>query len=291
MIRVGPAGWSYGDWEGPVYPKPVPADFDRLGWIATYFDMVEVNSSFYRTPAPSMARSWSARVRHNEVFEMTVKLNRSFTHEPGWSGGDEREFLAFVEPLGEDHCLGAVLAQFPWSFRHDSEALRRIDAIHQFLRPHHLVVEVRHDSFDTAEFRHFLAERNIGIANIDQPEHAHGIRPASHVTSEVGYIRLHGRNRQKWFDHEEAWERYDYLYSANELSEWVGRAREMEAEKIFVVTNNHFRGQAVANALEIRGSLDGAVEIPRSVAEYYPDRFEAPPAIDDAGGQSVFPFQ
>lgn len=291
VIRVGPAGWSYKDWEGPVYPSPVPRGFDRLGWIVDHFDTVEVNSTFYRTPSVSAARSWAERIGGNPRFEMTLKLQKELTHEKSWNADEGKRFRAFLGPLEESGRLGAILAQFPWSFRYSADARERLERIREALDGLPLVVEVRHDSFDTEEFRELLRERSIGLANIDQPPHDHALEPAAHVTSGVAYIRLHGRNREKWFDHEEAWERYDYLYSKDELDDWVGKARSLEAEKVFVVTNNHFRGQSVANALEIRKSLGEEIVIPQTVAEYYPDRFEARLRAEDERGQMLFRFR
>ena len=81
MIRIGPAGWKYKDWEGVVYPKPAPRGFDELAYIATYFATVEINSSYYGPPQPGTARKWVASVSHNRNFRFTAKLFHSFTRE------------------------------------------------------------------------------------------------------------------------------------------------------------------------------------------------------------------
>jgi uncharacterized protein YecE (DUF72 family) len=272
MIRVGPAGWSYRDWNGVVYPANPSRNFDRLAWISKYFDTVEVNASFYHIPAPRMARSWADRVPRDFLF--SVKLHRSFTHEPGFpSARDVASFRDFLGPLERKGVLGAMLIQFPWSRRNDEEARDRILRIFNAFEDLPKAVEVRHASFDTGEFRSFLADHNVAIVNIDQPLHADSISPGESVTSDIAYVRLHGRNYEKWFRHDEAWERYDYLYSSEELSPWVDRVQGMRAREIFVITNNHFRGQAVVNALQIRSALGQPTEVPEPLARAYPAQF------------------
>ncbi len=275
-IRVGPAGWSYRDWEGPVYP-PHGSRFDPLSWLARWFDTIEVNSSFYRIPPPQHAKSWARRVAANPDFRFAVKLYRGFTHEPeGASSAEVDEFRRFLDPLLESGRFGALLMQFPWSFKREDDADRRLARLFRAFPDVPSVVEVRHGSFQQEDFYRFLDDERIGFANIDQPVFGDSIRPSGVVTGPVGYIRLHGRNYQKWFAHEEAWERYDYLYSREELQPWVERAREMSRKKeVMVITNNHFRGKAVVNALEMKQELGQTVEIPRTIAEAYPGRFPA----------------
>ncbi|MBW3671424.1 MAG: DUF72 domain-containing protein, partial [Acidobacteria bacterium] len=107
MIRVGPAGWSYDDWNGIVYPSSPPRGFDRLGWISSHFDTVEVNASFYHIPAPRLSRSWASRVG-NRRFRFTVKLHRSFTHgSPEPARTEVVAFRRFLEPLVDDDRFGA----------------------------------------------------------------------------------------------------------------------------------------------------------------------------------------
>jgi uncharacterized protein YecE (DUF72 family) len=269
MIRVGPAGWSYRDWNGIVYPANAPRNFDRLAWISKFFDTAEINASFYHIPAPRMAESWTDRVP--EGFLFSVKLHRSFTHEAGFPPArDVASFRDFLRPLERAGVLGAMLIQFPWSRRNDEEARDRISRILSAFEDVPKAVEVRHASFDTGEFRSFLADHDAAIVNIDQPLHADSIPPGESVTSDIAYVRLHGRNYEKWFRHDEAWERYDYLYSSQELSPWIDRLQRMKAEEIFVITNNHFRGQAVVNALQIRRALGQAVEVPEPLGDAYP---------------------
>jgi len=273
-IRVGPAGWSYDDWKGTVYPEAVRR-FDPLGYLAGFFDTIEVNSSFYRIPPPGHARSWVGRVSGNERFWFTTKLYRGFTHNATFPSTEEIEAChAYLAPLLDAGRLGAVLAQFPWSFRDGPDARHRISAIRDAFPDVPLAVEIRHGSFANDEFFSFLDDNGVGFANIDQPIIGDSFRPTSIVTGPVGYVRFHGRNREKWFDHDEAWERYDYIYTADELAPWIDRIRAVAAKKdVYVVTNNHFRGQAIVNAVELKRGLGQDAPVPPTLSMHYGDRF------------------
>lgn len=273
-IRVGPAGWSYKDWAGVVYPESPGKGFDPLAYLAHYYDTIEVNSSFYRIPPPTHALSWIRRTGENPDFRFTAKLFRGFTHERSKNPEDVRAYRRFLDPLAEAGKLGAVLIQFPWSFRSEPDSYAWMEQLFRDFAPYPKVVEVRHGKFQTGELLRFLEENDVGFANIDQPIVGESVRPSAVATGPVGYVRLHGRNYAKWFQHDESWERYDYLYSLEELEPWVGRIREIATERdVYVVTNNHFRGQAIVNATEIRGALGQSTEAPPPLREAYPDRF------------------
>lgn len=274
LVRVGPAGWSYDDWKGTVYPSDTRR-LDPLAYLADTFDTIEVNSAFYRIPPPSHSSSWVRRVSRNDRFRFTTKLFQGFTHGPGFpSREDVAAFHAYLQPLVDAGRLGAVLAQFPWSFRDGPDSRRRIEALSEAFGMHPVVVEIRHGSFATDEFFAFLDDLDLGFANIDQPIIGDSFRPTSIVTGPVGYVRFHGRNYEKWFEHTEAWERYDYLYSKDELAPWIERIRSAATKKdVYVITNNHFRGQAVVNAIEIRRELGQDAEVPPALMEHYGERF------------------
>ena len=276
MIRVGPAGWSYDDWNGIVYPSNPSSRFDRLAWIADYFETVEVNTSFYHIPDPQIARSWVRRINRPE-FRFTVKLHRSFTHERSYNRQSIAAFHAFLDPIQSADRLGALLVQYPWSVRFGDDSLAAMQEIFNSFRDLPIAVEVRHSSFDVPAFREFLGGQDVAIVNLDQPSHrdampAHGFETAD----DIGYVRFHGRNLEKWFEHDEPWERYDYLYSSSEIEPWVERVRTMKSKDVFVIMNNHFRGQAVVNALEMKRELGVPFEVPPPLANQYPDRFELP---------------
>lgn len=265
-IRVGPAGWSYRDWEGIVYPRSLPAGADRLAWITRFFDLVEVNASFYRIPDAGTSSGWVDRAAPGTSF--AVKLHQSLTHEPGWPESSVARFRDFLAPLAERGVLDAVLAQFPFSFRDEERSRDRIARIREHFPDEPLAVEVRHASFGS-EFREWLRAIGITPVSIDQPDLEDFAEPFEDSGEDLAYLRLHGRNAERWFEHEHGWERYDYLYDTDELRDWVERVERSPARKVLVVLNNHFRGQAVLNGAQMNRALGRSGKIPRSVAEYY----------------------
>lgn len=258
MIRCGPAGWSYKDWAGIVYPDPAPKGFDPLEYIARYFDVVEVNSTFYGPQPESVAKGWAERVSANPDFRFTAKLWQRFTHQraSAWTADEVAEARAAPEALAAAGIFGALLVQFPWSFRRDEENREWLGDVIGTFGDLPLVVEVRHDSWNDPDFFAELIDRGVGFVNIDQPQYRDSIAPTAHSTAPVGYVRVHGRNYRDWWRHEKPHERYDYLYSAEELEPWAARAAEVESDPgtrdTYVVTNNHYQGKAVANALMLK---------------------------------------
>jgi uncharacterized protein YecE (DUF72 family) len=272
-IRVGPAGWSYTDWEGTVYP-PHGSKFDQLAYLASFFDTIEINSPFYRIPPPAHAKSWVRRVSANPEFKFTTKAFRGFTHDKATLAPDDiRAFRNYLDPLMEAGRLGAILLQFPWSFKSSPETLEKLTALFRAFEDYPKALEVRHSTFQNDEFFRFLDEHNVAWVNVDQPLFDNSVKPSDTVTGPLAYARLHGRNYEKWFAHEESWERYNYLYSESELEPWVARIESMAKSKdTFVITNNHFRGQAIVNAGEIKNALGQDAKVPPQLKTVYPDR-------------------
>lgn len=269
-IRVGPAGWSYTDWEGTVYPKH-GSKFDQLAYLASFFDTIEINSPFYRIPPPTHAKSWVRRVAANREFRFTTKVFRGFTHEDAaLADEDVKAFRNYLDPLMEGNRLGAILLQFPWSFKNSEESRDRLVALFRAFDAYPKALEVRHASFQDDEFLRFLDEQNIGWVNVDQPLFHDSVKPSDTVTGPVAYARLHGRNYEKWFAHGETWERYNYLYSKDELEPWVKRIESMgRRAETYVITNNHFRGQAIVNAGELKEALGQDGKVPPQLREVY----------------------
>jgi uncharacterized protein YecE (DUF72 family) len=277
MIRFGPAGFLYKDWEGVVYPQPRPRKFDHLAYIASYFDTIEINSSFYGPPSPKTAASWAGRVAGNSSFRFTAKMWQRFTHQrkAAWTPAEADEVRAGFDVLMNDGKLGAVLLQFPWSFRRTEENREWLgDVVHAF-GAYPLVLEVRHKSWLAPELFRALEEEGVGFVNIDQPLYRDSIGPSAHATSHVGYVRVHGRNYMDWFRKDASVEqRYNYLYKAEELEPWAERVTEVAEDAatkdVYVVTNNHYRGKAVANALMLKSMVTGeTVAAPPAVMEEY----------------------
>ena len=296
-IRFGPAGWSYDDWNGIVYPAHRPHGFHEAEYLANFFDTIEINTTFYHPPRAEISRSWIRRVQHNPNFRFTAKLWQRFTHDRTTSQQDERVFKQGVEPLLEAGLLGALLMQFPWSFKNNKENREYVGGLVMQFMEFPLVLEVRHESWNTPEVYRMLHELGVGFCNIDQPVIGRSIRPSGRSTSPLGYVRLHGRNYEHWFtssEHPE--ERYDYLYSMGELEDWAERIRHVAeaAETTYVITNNHFRGKAVANALQLISIVrNQTVPVPAALAAEYPalESIANPAPATAAPEQSSFLFE
>jgi uncharacterized protein YecE (DUF72 family) len=292
-IRIGPAGWSYADWRGRVYPESAGTKFDTLALVAKYFDTAEINSSFYYPPAPATARVWLRRVAHNPSFTFTAKLHKVFTHRLGTATNkDEKAFREGIDPLMEAGKLGAVLIQFPWSFKNDREERGYLNQLCELFKEYPLVVELRHESWNHPRILQTLEDLGVGLCDIDQPQFASSIKPSAEVTSPIGYIRLHGRNYQNWFREEaNVLERYDYLYSRDELEPWVERIKQVadKAKQTYVITNNHARGQSLVNAFEVLALLEEKRQPgPEKLIESYPRLSESVEADDQSPQGSLF---
>ena len=278
-VRYGPAGWMYKDWEGVVYPRTADKGFDQLRFISSFFDTVEINSSYYGPPLPKTAANWLRRVEDNTRFRFTAKLWKRFTHErtTAWTTDEVDQVRAGFDPLMESERLGAVLLQFPWSFRRTDENREWLGDVVRTFSVYPLVIEVRHISWLAPEFMRGLMENGVGFVNIDQPLFHDSIGPSAHVTSHVGYVRVHGRNYKEWFrDKAPVEQRYNYLYTADELKPWAERTKEIISDptsrEVYVITNNHYKGKAVANALMLKSMVTGErVVAPSAVYEAYGD--------------------
>jgi uncharacterized protein YecE (DUF72 family) len=295
-VRVGTSGWSYptgkGTWNGIFYPEKASrgkktGGFDDLAFYAEHFDTVEVNSSFYRVPAPETAKGWAARTPKD--FEFSLKLYQKFTHPEMFlkaTGKDPADldrtdvdaFRAAIEPLAAAGKLGALLAQFPASFKNEPASRGYLEWLLEAFRDYPIAVELRHRSFsdDPVETLRLLGEHDAALVQIDEPKFRFSIR--QNLLANVKtfyYMRLHGRNAEQWWKHEKSEDRYNYLYSAAELDPIVEAADEAsrEVKKTYLYANNHFSAKSVANAATIKAKLgqklDGAY--PEAFVERYPD--------------------
>lgn len=274
-VYIGPAGWSYPDWEGVVYPRPKPRSFDPLVYLSSYFNLIEINSTFYRIPTVATCRSWARRVAGQKGFAFSVKAFREFTHKRGpLHDNDVRVFTTAIAPLSEAGVLNTVLIQFPWSFKFSPDARDYVHTLTRRLSPVPVTVEVRHASWSADASLDFFRDHDVTLCGIDQPIIGASLQPDVFSAGSAGYyFRLHGRNRASWFDanaNRDA--RYNYLYDEAELSDIHERIkRAASPTRTHVVLNNHFRGQAVANALQLKAMLEGKkVPAPPQLLACYP---------------------
>ena len=272
MIYVGASGWSYEDWKGVVYPG---GKTDQLEILSGLFKTLEINSTFYRPATAWMARSWAKKVAHLPDFLFTAKLWQRFTHGPNaaFSKEEVEAFNEGMKPLADAQRLGAVLAQFSFAFVDSPAARERLEHIAECFGRWPLVVEVRHASWAAPGALALILKLGYSLAATDQPMSKLSMPPVA--KGPIGYMRLHGRNRRTWFKKNAGRdERYDYLYSPDEMQKFADEIRAMDepAKKTFVFTNNHYGGQAVANALELRAILEGRrMNAPASLIETYPN--------------------
>lgn len=287
-LRIGPAGWSYTDWAGIVYPSRKPAGFHEASYLAQFFDTIEINSSFYHPSRPEHCKKWVELVSANPNFLFTAKLWQKFTHEMDASIGDEREVRAAFDVLRDAGKLGAMLLQFPFSFHRTQQNTAYLKKLLKKFADYPLVVEVRHGTWNDDAFYALLHERGAGFCNIDQPIIGRSMAPTERTTSPVGYVRLHGRRYDSWFSDDPAMpvsERYNYLYSEQELEPWAARIAHVseKSEFTYVVTNNHFEGKGIVNALQLIHLLNHAkVKVPEPLRQRYPelDRIATEPPVE-----------
>ena len=313
-LRIGTSGWNYpsgkGTWNGIFYPpaRRRPKGFDELAFYAEHFDTVEVNSTFYGQPRAEVSRAWTERTPPG--FEFSVKLYQKFTHPRMFAerlvkalpedargaadaiealarpnAADLDEFRRGIEPLAAAGRLGALLAQFPPSFKDTPASREYVVELLRSLHDYRVAVELRHRSWSDAiaDTLALLNACNAAWVQIDEPKFRFSIRQ-NHLPNVKGfyYMRLHGRNAAKWWRHEKSEDRYDYLYSADELkefSETAAAARQL-VKKLYLYTNNHFSAKSVANAAMIKQQLGQPLEgeYPPEFIERYPELASTTPS-------------
>lgn len=252
MIHLGTSGFSYDDWVGPVYPPGLP----KWRWLPLYaeqFDTVELNVTFYRLPDSRTVAGWVDRTP--EGFLFAVKAHRSLTHER-----QEADFEGFRNSLArlvETGRLACVLAQFPHSFHPTRPNREYLPRLRDGLSDLPLVVEFRDSGWLKDDTFEQLEELNFGFCCVDEPRLPGLLPPVSRVTGPLAYVRFHGRNAERWWQHEHAWERYDYTYSDAELDEWTSRIKDLDTEAplTLVYANNHYRGQSVQTIRQLQRLL------------------------------------
>lgn len=312
-LRVGTSGWSYpggrGTWNGTFYPAKDarPRGFDELAFYARWFDTVEVNATFYGQPRAAVTAKWAARTP--DGFEFAVKLYQKFTHPamhlealataaPGApdaalaAAADIRQadvdaFKAGIEPLAAAGKLGPLLVQFPPSFTASPEGVDYLGWLLRTFPGYALAVELRHRSWSDqgADTAALLEAYGAAWVLIDEPKFRFSIRqnwaaPEEATHGQLAYARFHGRNAREWWSHAAAEDRYNYLYSAEELRPMAEAVAGLAAnvKKAYLFFNNHFSAQGVANAVQLRRQLGDDVPspLPPALVERFP-WLERPP--------------
>ena len=289
-LRIGTSGWNYptgkGTWNGIFYPpaRGRAKGFDELSFYAEHFDTVEVNSTFYGQPRPGV--KLYQKFTHPGMFKkrLSAALPEDPSRQPALLDAiaqpNEADIDAFrrgIDPLASSGRLGALLAQFPASFK-DSPASR--DYLANLLgrfAEYPTAVELRHKTWSDRIGDTLALLNTFGAAwvQIDEPKFRFSIRQ-NYLPNVQGfyYMRLHGRNADQWWRHDKSEDRYNYLYSADELKEFTETASAARTlvKKLYLYTNNHFSAKSVANAAMIKQQLGQPLEgeYPPQFVETYP---------------------
>ncbi len=254
-VLIGTSGFSYKDWVGPVYPEGLPKG-DWLRFYGQEFPTCELNFSYYRIPSARTLEQMALKVPDGFLF--TVKAYKGITHERKESELQMEQFTAALAPLIEAQKFACVLVQFPHSFHATPTNRDYVKRVREGLGDLAAVVEFRSREWIDERTFDELRALGLGFCCVDQPRFKNLVPPVAVSTGAVGYLRFHGRNREKWWRHEHAWERYDYNYNNGELREWLPKIEQLDEESplTLVYMNNHWQGQAVANARQLRMLLE-----------------------------------
>lgn len=253
MIKVGTAGYSYADWVGPFYPEGTKST-GMLEYYSLFFNFVEVNSTYYHMPGLKLFEGMNKKTP--DSFKFAVKLFGGFTHERSSGQTEAEKFKYSLAPILQNGKLACLLAQFPYSFHYSEESVDYLKSLKQYFQDCELCIEFRNREWIRKDVFDMLKLEGMGFVCVDEPGIRGLINNVTAITSNVTYLRLHGRNADKWYTGEGS-ERYDYLYSTSELLEWVNRLRELEdgSGVTLVSFNNHPKGKAIENAKALIGYL------------------------------------
>lgn len=290
-IRIGIAGWSYADWAGIVYPSQAGRGTrDPLRIISNFVDLIEINSSFYRIPNVHSTRAWLERTSDRSHLQFSAKAPSSCTHERSNIDVEARAFREALAPLYEAGKLLAVVAQYPFFFEPGPKERAALQELAAALYPWPTVFELRAAGWLADEERAFLRQEGLNLACVDMPGDPHGAAREIAGQGAQFYLRLHGRNGQAWFRKGSSRDQaYDHLYQPADLMPWLERAQAARSRGLpaSIITNNHFRGQALVNAVQMRSILAGApLHAPATLLERYPQLVSFASAVGATGERS-----
>lgn len=258
-FRYGTAGWSYRDWEGTVYPLKRETHFNPLLFLARDFNFVEVNTTFYRIPTLKLTGGWVKKTASIPGFSFWIKVFQDFTHKRELNSHQLQHFFSSCQPLADAQKLAGFLAQFPYSFKLNTENMDYLNELRSGFNGRILAIEFRHDSWHRQEIMDFFKKNHLIWVNIDQPVISRSLALTGEMTHpELSYFRLHGRNYQSWFSNMGRDARYDYNYNGGELNGIAEKIKTLAklAKTIFITGNNHYKGQAVRNLKELKTILE-----------------------------------
>ncbi len=267
MIYIGTAGFSYEDWKGAFYPENQDKKF-MLEYYSSRFPVVEVNSTWHALCSPKSLLSMARRT--TPEFQFIIKAYKGLTHAYKENLEEFELFREILRPMEDHGKLACVLAQFPWGFKNTPKNRDYLRLFRERMSSQEVVVEFRNEEWITDETMALLRELEMGFCCVDEPRLKGLVKQHVILTGDTGYVRFHGRNYETWWDRKrKSWERYDYLYTEEELSEWVPGLLQLdeEAERTYAIFNNHYRGKAPRNAVMLAGMLPQERVVPLQEVE------------------------
>jgi uncharacterized protein YecE (DUF72 family) len=238
-------------------------------------DCLEINSTFYRPPFEKTTKSWLQKTSRRPDFFFTAKLHRSFTHEGRIDAEIVKHFHKGFEPFLEAGKLKHLLVQFRYDFDDTSRNRQHLtEIVGNFSEAFNLAVEVRHKSWQMPDALGFLEGLGVSVCNLDYPTTWNSFDMQQCTVGKNGYFRMHGRNAEKWFSKAGRDETYNYYYGEGELNQIKQRVDELAKafKTLTVITNNHYRGAELANALELKVLISGQKQyVPEGLLRAYPN--------------------
>lgn len=247
-VLIGTSGFYYDDWKGIFYPEGLHKR-DYLEYYANHFQTLELNYTYYRLPETKQSQKMVSR--SSGKIDFVVKAFRGITHDISKDSITEilPRFIDGIAPFVDRKRLAGILLQFPQSFHYTPENRIYLKSLIEKISPLQTFIEFRGKQWLKESVYKALRELNAGFVCVDEPALPSLIPPLSISTSNLSYIRFHGRNKKNWYGTDSR-SRYDYLYSEDELEEWLSGIKELKknTEKLYVFFNNHAKSQAVTNA-------------------------------------------
>jgi uncharacterized protein YecE (DUF72 family) len=248
LIYIGTAGFSYQDWKGTFYPEKQDKKY-MLEYYSSRFPVVEINSTWHALPPPASLLSMARRT--TPEFQFIIKAYKGLTHSYKDNMGEFERFKEVIRPIEDHGKLALILAQFPWGFKNTEANRDYLRLLRELMGEREVMVEFRNQDWISDESMGLLRKLDLGYCCVDEPQLKGLVKPEVHLTTRTGYVRFHGRNYETWWDRKrQSWERYDYLYSEEELMEWVPKLLTLDdaAEVTYAIFNNHYYAKAPRNA-------------------------------------------
>jgi uncharacterized protein YecE (DUF72 family) len=294
-VMTGMGGWDLFPFHGPFYPTRVPKGFRKLAFYSRYFDMIEVNATFYNTDfRPFHVQRWLEDVRENGRFTFTVKLFRGYTHSFNATKEDLMRIYRMLDTLEESGRLGGLLLQFPASLRNSKECREYLYRLSHAFRRYRMFLELRNASWDTPLMHNFFQENRFHLVNVDLPAVNNHVPFHALSWDGAAYFRMMGRNAGTW---NAPWrmeadgrhmisDRYLYRYSEEELRSLAATVRQLDAgvRKVFVVFHNDPQANSIANGFRLRHLLE-----PSRPLAVPPTTLKAFPALREIGASPAVP--